>query len=118
MTNTHGKGSRWRHDVERWFTDAGFATTVRGIGYQGDDVLVCRSARTTGLPMVSLRLSVEAKNHRELDLAGFVDQASRQAADYDELTLPLVVAHRRGHARVDGAYCVMPGWAFIELVTR
>jgi len=114
MSN-HTKGSTWRHKVEQWFADAGFQTTVRGIGYAGDDVLVCQRSSS---PEPPLRLSIEAKNHRTIELASFVDQAVEQAHDYDELTLPVVVIHRRGHSRVDGAYVVLPGWAFLELITR
>ena len=115
MTNHHRKGSIWRHKVDEWFSEAGFLTTARGIGYAGDDLLVEGPKFLTA----PLRLSVEAKNCKEINLAGFVNQAVDQAASYsEELTLPVVVAHRRGRAEVDDAYVVMPGWAFIELVTR
>jgi hypothetical protein len=120
MTATHRKGSAWRHAVEQWFADAGFHTTVRGIGYSGDDVLARRyRPRTRADAWPSLVLSVEAKNHRAIELASFVDQAIDQARDYeDEVVLPVVVIHRKGKASVDDAYVVMPGAAFIELVTR
>jgi hypothetical protein len=120
MTSHHVKGSRWRHAVEQWFSDAGFATTVRGIGYAGDDVLVRRYApRTRASAWPSLVFSVEAKNHKDITLARFIDQAVAQASDYvDETALPVCVIHRPGRASVDDAYVVMPGWAFIELVTR
>jgi hypothetical protein len=112
MTN-HDKGSRWRHKVEQWFLDAGFRTTVRGIGYAGDDILAKQLQ-----PGGELCLSVECKNHKTITLASFVDQAVDQAHTYDDLTLPVAVIHRPGRAEVDDAYVVMPGWAFIELVTR
>jgi hypothetical protein len=112
--STHDKGSRWRHKVEEWFESAGFATTVRGIGYSGDDVYAARADRAGFL----LRLSVECKNHKAITLSKFVDQAVEQAHDYEELTLPVCVVHRPGRANVDDGYVVMPGWAFIELVTR
>jgi hypothetical protein len=114
MTSHHVKGSRWRHAVEQWFADAGFATTVRGIGYTGDDVFACRPV--VGAP--PLRFSVEAKNHKTITLSTFVDQAVDQAGDYDELALPVCVIHRPRRAGVDDAYVVLPGWAFLELVTR
>lgn len=118
MVNSHNKGSRWRHRVEEWFLEAGFQTTVRGIGWAGDDITVRRpiQRRVTWVP--ELILSVEAKNHREITLASFVDQATSQAHDVDEAALPVVVAHRRSRTDVDQAYVVMPGWAFLELVTR
>jgi hypothetical protein len=113
MTNHHRKGSMWRHKVEAWFADAGFATTVRGIGYAGDDLLAEVEHNDHWL-----QLSVEAKNHREITLSKFVDQSVDQAASYDNGTLPVAVIHRPGRAQVDDAYVVLPGWAFIELVTR
>ena len=114
MTNHHRKGSRWRHDVEEWFAEAGFGTTVRGIGFAGDDILIQRPARA--LPSVpALRLSVEAKNCKAIELQKFVDQA---IANANAESLPVVVAHRPRRTSVDDAYVVMPGWAFLELVTR
>lgn len=114
--NTNAKGGRWRHKVERWFEAAGFHTTVRGIGFSGDDILAERH-NALGWP---LRLSVEAKNHNEITLAAFVDQAVRQSIMYpaEQGVLPVCVIHRRGRDEVDQGYVVMPGWAFIELVTR
>src|SRR4029450_4783518 len=103
MISTHAKGSRWRHKVEEWFIDAGFATTVRGIGYSGDDLFASRQP-----PMMPLTLSVEAKNHRDITLSKFVDQASAQAYTYGDSTLPVCVIHRPGHSSVDSAYVVMP----------
>jgi hypothetical protein len=112
----HQKGSRWRHLVDEWFTEAGFVTHVRGIGWPGDDLLVLEVDNRTWV--APLRMSVECKNHNQLTVASFVDQAVEQAHDYPELTLPVVVAHRRGRVSVDDAHVILPGWAFIELVTR
>jgi len=118
MIATHNKGSRWRHQVEMEFADAGFETAVRGIGWAGDDITVRRPLMRPKDWVPELILSVEAKNHREIALSKFVDQAAVQAASISASALPLVVAHRKGRASVDDAYFVMPGWAFIELVTR
>lgn len=117
MTDANNKGSRWRHAVEEWFSAAGFETTVRGHGFAGDDLLVHRPARPTDGLHRGLTMSIEAKNHREIALSTFVDQAVRQATAYPT-ALPVVVAHRRAHATVDDAYVVMPGWAFRALVLR
>jgi len=114
--NNHEKGSRWRHLVDDWFREAGFITHVRGIGWSGDDLLVLEGDNHCWV--APLRLSVECKNQKALTVAAFVDQAVEQAHDYPELTLPVVIAHRRGRASVDDAHVIMPGWAFIELVTR
>ena len=116
MSATHQKGSRWRHLVDEWFTEAGFITHIRGIGWSGDDLLVLEIDNRTWV--VPLRLSVECKNQKELRVATFVDQAIEQAHDYEELSLPVVIAHRRGRATVDDAHVIMPGWAFLELITR
>lgn len=113
--NTNAKGGRWRHKVERWFEDAGFVTTVRGIGFTGDDILAVQQRGA-----IPLRLSVEAKNQNEITLASFVDQAVKQSIMYpaEDGVLPVAVIHRRGRDDVDQGYVVLPGWAFIELVTR
>jgi hypothetical protein len=114
MISTHRKGWVWRRKIEKWFGEAGFVTTTRGIGFTGDDILAVQHG------VVDLRLSVEAKDHQTITLAAFVDQAVKQAAMYPaELgTLPVAIIHRKGRPDVDNAYVVMPGWAFIELVTR
>ena len=118
MIATHTKGSRWRHQVEMEFANAGFQTSVRGIGWAGDDITVRRPIMRPKDWVPELILSVEAKNHKDITLSKFVDQAAVQAASISQAALPLVVAHRRGRSDVDSAYFVMPGWAFIELVTR
>lgn len=113
--NANRKGWAWRRKVELWFEAAGFHTTTRGIGFEGDDILAVQARQP-----IPLRLSVEAKNHNEITLAAFVDQAVRQSIMYppEDGVLPVVVIHRRGRNEVDHGYVVMPSWAFIELVTR
>jgi hypothetical protein len=112
MISTHRKGWAWRRKIEKWFGEAGFRTTTRGIGCAGDDILAVGNG--------GLRLSVEAKDHQTITLAAFVDQAVKQAAMYpaEHGVLPVAIIHRKGRPDVDNAYVVMPGWAFIELVTR
>jgi hypothetical protein len=110
MVATHVKGSRWRLAVQRWLQEAGFTTTIRGLGFPGDDILARRGVHV---------FSVEAKNHTRVDLSVFLDQAELNAAGYvDEVALPVLVLHRRGKSDPDKGYVVMPGWAFVELVTR
>lgn len=103
--NTHRKGSRWRRAVQDWLGHNGWATRFRGLGEAGDDITASRAG---------LALSVECKDHQRFDLAGWVDQAERQAP-VD--AIPIVIAHRRGHASVNGAYVVMSGRAFARLMT-
>lgn len=110
MVDRHVKGSRWRLAVETWLRAAGFDTVTRGLGYAGDDILARLGPHT---------FSVEAKNHVRVDLSTFLDQAELNAAGYaDQIALPVLVLHRRGKASPDQGYVVMPGWAFVELVTR
>ena len=118
--NTHRKGWAWRRKVEMWFEEAGFRTTTRGIGYSGDDIFATQPENCTGIGAPGLNLSVECKNAREITLAAFVDQAERQARTYpaEDGVLPVAIIHRKGKAAVDDGYVVLPGWAFIELVTR
>lgn len=105
MINTHAKGGKFRHEVELWLQDAGFTTTVRGLGFAGDDIVAVRDL---------LALSIEAKNQRAIELARFVDQAVANAG----LAIPVVVVHRKGRASVDDAYVVLPGAAFVQLITE
>lgn len=114
--NTNRKGGIWRHKVERWFEAAGFYTTVRGLGFSGDDILAV--SKKGYWP--ELRLSIEAKNTKDISLSSFVDQAVKQSIMYpaEDGVLPVVIIHRRARDDVDQAYVVLPGWAFIELVTR
>src|ERR1043166_3788508 len=55
--------------------------------------------------------SIEAKAHREIDLAGFVDQSKKSAERVKKL--PVVVVKRRNKS-VREAYVVMPLYAWLE----
>ena len=103
MVNRHRKGSKWRLAVEHWLETQGFTTSVRGIGYTGDDI-AARWGR--------LGLSVECKNHREITLSKFVDQAVANAGDL----IPVVVIHRPGRSSVGDGYVVLRGSDFQRLV--
>ena len=104
--NTLVKGNTWRRAVDLWLGAAGFITQVRGLGYPGDDIAAIRGP---------VALSVEAKNHRAINLAGWVDQAEGNATGAQ---IPVVVAHRKGKSSVDDAYVVMSGRAFARLIER
>jgi len=97
------KGGAWRRVVELWLQDHGFDTTCRGLGFAGDDIVAVRGP---------LALSVEAKNDKSMALAAFVDQAHANAG----VAVPIVVAHRRNHATADGAYFILTGRAFAQLL--
>jgi hypothetical protein len=98
------KGSRWRREVHLWLLERGFDVTRRDHYLPGDDL-------QASIP--GLELSVEAKNHRELAIGAFVDQANRQAHAGQ---IPVVFAHRRNRASVDDCYVIMSGRAFGDLI--
>ena len=98
------KGNAWRRAIVNTLTRHGHRTQVRGLGYPGDDITV---------PGTRPALSIEAKNWKSTDLAGWVDQAERQCPP---LSLPVVWAHRRGKADPEDGYVVMTGRAFLRLI--
>ena len=102
--STITKGSRWRLLAQRFLEALGYETTARGWMDAGDDITARRGM---------LELSVECKDHRALNLAGWVDQAARNAPDG---AIPVVIAHRLGKASVADAYVIMSGRAFAELL--
>jgi hypothetical protein len=102
--NTHRKGSRWRKTVQDWLTDLGCSTVFRPWMEQGDDVRATKG---------DLRLSVECKDHRALDLAGWTRQAEGNApTDH----VPVVVAKRRGKTSPEAAYVILSGASFARLI--
>jgi hypothetical protein len=104
MIHTIVKGNAWRHKVAVWLEDLGFTVRKRGIGDEGDDL-------TAHLP--GMTLSIEAKNHRTITLAAFVDQAEKQAP-HDQI--PICFIHRPGRSDVDNGYVVLSGRAFRKLI--
>ena len=98
------KGSAWRRKVHVWLEQAGFQVTRRDHYQPGDDLQAT---------MPGMSLSIEAKNHRELTIAAFVDQAEQQAPSTH---IPIVFAHRRSKAEVDDCYVIMSGRAFRQLI--
>lgn len=100
------KGSRWTTAVAAWLNSMGWATTRRANYDPGDDISVNRDG---------VALSVECKNVKKIDLAGFADQAERQVRAVG--SVPLVVIHRRGRSSVDDAYILLSGRSFSALVT-
>jgi hypothetical protein len=103
--HTNRKGSAWRFLVQQFLEDLGCTVTRRGIGDEGDDLTAVQNGVT---------FSVEAKNHREMKISAFVDQAERQCPDGQ---IPVVFAHRRNKATVDDGYVIMSGRAFRRLIS-
>lgn len=102
---TLAKGNEWRHRVATLLAGLG-EITKRGIGQAGDDL-------TLRLGWVTL--SIEAKNHRTMELGRWIDQAVRQAGPGE---IPVVVAHRIGRAGAGDGFAVLRGSDFAELLRR
>ena len=62
-------------------------------------------------------MCVECKDVGRLDLAGWCDEATVEAANVGDGTLPVVVAKRRGKG-VEHGYVIMPLWAWTEFLNR
>ena len=59
---------------------------------------------------------IEAKNHRRLDLSGWVDQAVKEAKNA-AVPYPVVVFPRRSHS-IEKCYALMPMWTLRELMAE
>lgn len=108
MVHTLAKGNAWRHKVATMLSRVGLVEK-RGIGYAGDDITVW----TFGPG--GLVFSVEAKNEQAMTLAGWVNQAERQAPAGQ---IPIVVAHRRGRESAEDGYVIMSGSTLVRMLTQ
>ncbi|MGH9291918.1 MAG: hypothetical protein ACRD0B_04510 [Acidimicrobiales bacterium] len=90
------KGSVFERDVVGFLREHGFPDAARSYGAGRHD----DHGDVTGV----WGFTVEAKAHRAIDLAAFLDQAVHQVGEGGDL--PVVVAKRRGRP-VDDAYVVM-----------
>lgn len=97
MSTNKAKGTRFETEVVAVFQAAGFVHAERRAGNGVND----RGDITGVGPVV-----VECKNHRQLDLAGFMAEAEKEAANakVDEW---VVVAKRRMKSAA-GAYAIVP----------
>ena len=103
MSN-HTKGRAWARAVEVMLNGAGFHTHKRPLGEAGDDITARRG---------DLELSVEAKNHKSITLAAFLDQAEGNARSDQHA---VVIAHRPGRASAEDGYVVMSAAGFMALL--
>lgn len=116
MTNRSGatarrKGATYDREVRDALEQAGFTPVKGSVGLPVADVTVDE------LPW----LSVEVKNQAKLDLAGWVDQAVRQAAEAETVGNPKVgvVFHkRRGHSTVGNHYVTMRTDQFLWMLAK
>jgi hypothetical protein len=60
---------------------------------------------------------IEAKCHRSIDLAGWLDEATREAANAGPGVVPVVVAKRRGRP-AESAYAVLSLADLADLIAR
>ena len=94
MTNSRRKGANYERQVELWLT-AQFGdriTRTNRSGFDGEDF------------DLDGKLSIEAKNQARMDLAGWLEQADRDAGPD---RIPLVLHKRRGVTDVGGHYITM-----------
>ena len=66
-----------------------------------------------GLPYTVL----EVKNHAALDLAGWLNELMREI-DNDDAEYGAVIAKRRGHAKADQWYAIMPFEMLVKMLGR
>jgi len=92
------RGSQFERDVVGYLRDHGHRYVERAYGAGRNDDRGDRD----GLP----GYVVEVKCHRAIDLAGFVDEAVREAGHAGGAIVPVVIAKRRGRCTED-AYVVM-----------
>ena len=114
MTATNGagmkaKGSAFEREVVRVLRSHGHSHAARAYG--------AGRPRDVGDVAGLEGFVVEAKCHRTLDLAGWADEAAREAANAGERIVPVVVAKRRGRPAED-AYAVLRLADLCDLLAR
>lgn len=99
------KGNRWELDVCQLLIQAGWQAMTsragRGGTQAGADVI-------TDAPV-----SIEAKNHKTIDLAGWLDQAIRQADD-----CPAALFIKRRQKPPEHGYVVMRVDQYLDLLAK
>lgn len=116
MTNRSGatarrKGATYDREVRDWLEKTGFTPIKGSVGLPVADVTV------EELPW----LCIEVKNQAKMELASWVDQAIRQAAEAETLTTPKVGAvfhKRRGYSVVGNHYVTMRTDQFLWMIRK
>ena len=103
------KGSAFEREVVRVLRDHGHPHAERSYG--------AGRPRDVGDVAGLAGFVVEMKACRSFDLAGWLDEAAREAANAGEGVVGVVVAKRRGHGPED-AYVVLRLADFAELTAR
>jgi len=107
MTNpAKAKGSQYERDVAKYFNENGFPFVERrGLAGQQFD-----KGDLTGIP----GLVMELKNHKTLNLAGWIGEAEKERENA-KAKFGVVIAKRRGKGAAD-SYVVMTLKTFIEIL--
>lgn len=101
------KGKAYERAVEVWLEEAGHNTDRTMAGASVEDICIHE-----------LALSIEAKNQKAMNLAGWVDQAVRQVTERGGKWLPIVIHKRAGRTDVGEHYATMRVRDLIELIER
>lgn len=101
------RGTAFETDLIRYLQSHGFPEAERralaGVLDKGD---------VAGVPGVV----IECKNHREMDLAGWMDEAQREAINAG--VYRYVVVHKRRQKGIKDCYASMPVWLLVDLLRR
>jgi len=105
-TPSKRKGVSWESRIVDYLRSVNWPHAERralhGVNDKGD---------ITGLP-TAVPVVIEAKNAARVELAAWVDEANREAANVGPTALGVVWAHRKGKGSPDDGYVVMDGATF------
>lgn len=98
MNRSKARGTHWERRVVEFLRARGWPIAERRVLHGNHDLGdVINGPRT---------LTIEAKNHRALDLAGWLDEAVTEAANCGEGRMGVVFFPRRSHT-IDKGYALM-----------
>lgn len=108
MNRSKQKGTGWETAIVNYLRSRGIGhaerRTLGGVNDRGD---------IAGIPGVV----VEAKNCSRVDLAGWIDEATREASN-DGAPIGVAWAKRRGYTSAGKGYVIMDGETFIDLIMQ
>ena len=102
--NSRKKGRLWQTVCRQWWEQTHGCVEAGGAGIESTDLILLTQ------PVVS----IECKNQTALDLAGWVDQAVRQAP---RNAIPAVMHKRRGRGDIGDCYVTMRAEDFRRLLS-
>ena len=108
MTNPQKeKGSRYEREIVDYLRTAGYRVDRTRAGWTDD------RGDIHGIP----GFTIECKNHRSLDLAGWVDELLVECGNAGT-DLGAVVHKRRGTSQAGQSYATLPLWMLVQLLKR